>query len=264
MRQYTLDNTNIRTVYHQWRSLLAASRYDAARQLMADFRRPVYGMLAYMAFYLLSFYFIEQMTRLRYTNIHVALDDVIPFCEWFILPYLTWFGYMIFAMMFLFLFDRDNYHKSATMLYIGMTLFVIVSLFWPNIQYIRPVVMPRDNICTRLVLNLYSTDTPTNLCPSIHVFNTLVAMIGVHRCTRTTLARNRWYRMVMYTIGVLIILSTMFVKQHSVFDVVCAFVCCGVSYFAVYRCGFSLSGKTNTLAAIMKRRKNRLPRRVHG
>lgn len=257
----THDTTDFRITLRTSRMLYNIGSKRAAYEVMRDFWQPGLAMITYILLYLASFSWIENMTRLQYTNIHVALDDMIPFCEIFVIPYLTWFVYMIFGIGFLFLFDRDNYHNSATMLYIGMTLFVVVSLIWPNIQYLRPAVMPRDNIFTRLITGLYHTDTPTNLCPSIHVFNTLVVMIGVHRCTRNMMARSRAYRGIMYTIGVLIILSTMFIKQHSVFDVVCAFICCGVSYFAVYRCGFSLSGATNVLT---RGRKIRLPRRVNG
>lgn len=259
-----MHSIDIRTVYHRWSALRHAGMNTAARDLMHAFLHPGISMVTYILLYLASFHWIENMTRLQYTNIHVALDDMIPFCELFVIPYLLWFVYMVFAVLILFLFDRENYHKTATMLYIGMTLFVVVSLFWPNIQYLRPAVMPRDNVLTRLIAALYRTDTPTNLCPSIHVFNTLVAMIGVHRCRQNTFARSRIYRAVMYFIGVSIILSTMFIKQHSVFDVVCAFICCGVSYFAVYRCGFSLSGETNTLVQGFRKRRDRLPRRVHG
>lgn len=258
------STTDIRVEFHKWSVLRASGHRAAASRVMREFWRPGLGMVTYMILYLASFSWIEQMTRLQYSNIHVALDDMIPFCEWFVIPYLLWFVYMVLSTGFLFLFDRDNYHKTATMLYIGMTLFVLISLFWPNIQYLRPDVMPRDNICTRLIAALYRTDTPTNLCPSIHVFNSLVAMIGVHRCSTNALARNPLYRGVMYLIGILIVLSTMFIKQHSVFDVVCAFVCVGVSYCAVYRCGFSLSGETNTLMQGFKRRRSRLPRRVNG
>lgn len=256
--------TDLRIILHKWKQLHHTGRADAAHLLVADYIRPGYAMAAYIILYLLSFRFIETMTRLQYTNIHVALDDMIPFCEVFVLPYLTWFVYMIGGVLFLFLFDRENYHRTATMLYIGMTLFIVISLFWPNIQYLRPDVMPRDNICTRLVASLYRSDTPTNLCPSIHVFNTLVVMIAVHRCTANRVARNPGYRGMMYVMGVLIILSTMFIKQHSVFDVVCAFMTCGVSYFAVYRCGFSLSGPENSVILAFRSRRERLPRRVHG
>lgn len=258
------DTTDIRIEYHKYRRLRALGRTAAARDTLRTFLRPGVGMVTYILLYLASFHWIENMTRLQYTHIHVALDDLIPFCEIFVIPYLMWFAYMIFTTGLLFLFDRENYHKTATMLYIGMTLFVVVSLIWPNIQYLRPDVMPRDNVCTRLVSALYRTDTPTNLCPSIHVFNTLAAMIGIHRSRLNGLARNVIYRTFMYLLGASIILSTMFIKQHSVFDVVCAFVCIGVSYYAVYRCGFSLSGESNTLVLGFRKRRERLPRRVHG
>ena len=40
--------------------------------------------------YLIWFFWLDATARPRYI-IHAALDDAIPFCEWFVLPYSSWF-----------------------------------------------------------------------------------------------------------------------------------------------------------------------------
>ena len=83
-----------------------------------------------------------------------------------------------------------------------------------------------------LVQALYSADTSTNLFPSIHVYNS----IGVHLAVSHS-EKLRQYKWVQIGSGVLmvsIILSTMFLKQHSVFDVVTAFIMAAVMYSFVY------------------------------
>lgn len=205
--------------------------------LIRDMSRPGWPMLFFIAFYLVTFSILEHANwpAYDYTVIHLKVDDLIPFCEVFIIPYLLWFPYMIVNETYFYLFDEDTYKRTSKMLYIGMSLFLLVSLLFPNIQHLRPTVMPRDNIFTRMVAALYRTDTPTNICPSIHVYNSLVIMIGTSRCRHFFVRKHKGLRAGVYTLGCLIIASTMLIKQHSVFDVICAFALAGVSYAICFR-----------------------------
>lgn len=99
----------------------------------------------------------------------------------------------------------------------GMTVFLIVSYVYPNAQHIRPTEFPRDNIFTDIVKWLYSTDTPTNILPSIHVFNSLAIHMSLTNCE--TLRNKKFIKAASFTLTALIIMSTMFLKQHSVIDV---------------------------------------------
>ena len=79
---------------------------------------------------------------------------------------------------------------------------------------------------------LYSTDTPTNLFPSIHVYNSL----GIHFAVMHSsyFKDKKHVQHASLVLCVLIILSTMFIKQHSVFDVSTAFMLAFVMYNVVY------------------------------
>ena len=187
----------------------------------------VYGII-----YLTWFYLIENHLEGPYTIIHTPIDDLIPFCELFIIPYLLWFGYMAVVVGYLFLKDKEEYFKCCSFLFIGMTVFLVISTMSPNGQLLRPMIMERDNIFTDLVRNLYRTDTPTNLWPSIHVFNSIGCHIAVTKSEK--LRNNALIRRGSFVLCVLIILSTMFIKQHSVFDVVTAFLMAGILYYVVY------------------------------
>ena len=117
----------------------------------------------------------------------------------------------------------------------GMTVFLVVSYIYPNVQYLRPAVFPRSNIFTRLVAEIYRTDTPTNILPSIHVFNSLAVYFAIHHCQ--ALKDRKWLQRGALILSVLIILSTMFIKQHSVLDVVLAFGLAGILYPVFYMPG---------------------------
>ena len=198
-------------------------------------------MCVFMAAYLGIFLLIENWNRLHYTVIHMAADDVIPFCEVFILPYLAWFFYVALYTVYLLIADEENYHKTATYLAIGMGAFLFISIVFPNIHFLRPEVMPRQNIFTDLVQMIYASDTPTNLTPSIHVYNSIAIMIAVVHTNTEFMKRSRIVKGLLLLQGVLIILSTMFIKQHSVSDVLVAFALSAMIYILVYRMDFVYS-----------------------
>ena len=139
---------------------------------------------------------------------------------------------MAVVVLYFFFRDKSDYFRVCTFLFTGMTVFLIVSTLWPNGHDLRPAVMPRENLFTGLVSALYRADTPTNLWPSIHVYNSLGCHFAVMKSAR--LERHKGIRIGSLILCVSIILSTVFIKQHSVFDVTTAFIMAAVMYGIVY------------------------------
>lgn len=149
--------------------------------------------------------------------IEVSLDRMIPFCEYFIVPYLLWFPYITICITWFCLKEREEeYTKLFKSLVVGMVVFVLFSLLYPNGQELRPVLLG-ENIFERMVMGLYEADTSTNIFPSLHVFNSIICCIAV--CRNRTGQRFRLLRLGTVVLTVSIVLATMFLKQHSVLDV---------------------------------------------
>lgn len=185
---------------------------------MATRCKRLIPVVLYSIIYLLCFTYLEHLP-VKYHIINSDLDSMIPFCEYFIVPYFLWFIYIAGAVVF-FLFFNDNEYEYRTLIInlgIGMTLFLIVSCIYPNGLSIRPQVFPRENIFTDLVRFLYRIDTPTNVLPSIHVYNSVAVFCSIGSCRK--LQKHRVCRGFFFILTVLIVLSTMFLKQHSILDV---------------------------------------------
>ena len=206
--------------------------------------------LIYLAIYLIWFYLLEHMYGRDYTIIHMKADRKIPFCEIFIVPYLLWFGYIAWIMIYLLFTNTNDFHKCCRFLFSGMTVFLIISTLFPNMHYLRPFIMPRDNIFCDLVIHLYRADTSTNLWPSIHVYNSLGVLFAVVHNEK--LGSKKWIKWGCFTLSTSIILSTMFLKQHSVFDGFCALALTFILYPFIYKINYSdlfanISKKEKTL-----------------
>lgn len=174
--------------------------------------------LLYFPVYLIWFFWLESRANQPYHVIQSFLDDYIPFCEYFIIPYFLWFLYVAIVYVWLFIKDREHFYKYAAFLYAGMTLFLLISTFYPNGHLLRPLEFERDNIFIQMVCFLYWADTSTNILPSIHVFNSIATHMAVLHTPM--LAHRKWTVRCSRILCISIVLSTMFLKQHSFVDVV--------------------------------------------
>ena len=188
--------------------------------------------ILYIPPYFAAFFALEKRTNVDFHIIHSFLDDKIPFCEFFIVPYYIWFAFVFVTIGILILKDKKEFNLMAWHLALGMTLFLLVSWLYPNKLELRPDAFPRENIFTDVVKALYAHDTDTNVLPSIHVYNSLSVTIGMLRCK---VSKDRmWLKIIYITLTTLIIMSTVFLKQHSVIDVFSAIIIGAVFYTAVY------------------------------
>jgi hypothetical protein len=155
------------------------------------------------------------------------LDDVIPFCELFVIPYMWWFIFLAGMVVFTFFFDRRAFvgMMRFIMLTYGVTL--IIYILFPTMQQLRPLTFARDNALTRFMADFYQFDTNTNVCPSMHVSGAIAVLLA---SWNSLYFRRLGWQLYFVTATVLICLSTVFLKQHSVVDIPPSVVLCLVAY----------------------------------
>ena len=188
-------------------------------------------LFIYSFVYLIFFKLVEMRTVPYYHNMHHFLDDRIPFNEFFAIPYFLWFFYIGYVLIKLSIKSKTDFVKAFIYIFGGMTIGLVIFLIYPTAQSLRPKIMPRENILTGLVHFLHRIDTPTNVCPSLHVYDSAGAFMAV------ILAKDCFKTFEKYIAGLLTIsisLSTLFLKQHSVIDVFWGLIMSIVMYFIIY------------------------------
>ena len=204
-------------------------------------------ILGYVFIYMVWFFALENRSDTVFHTIHIKLDDLIPFNEYFVIPYFLWFAYIAVTVLYFFFTSKEDFYKCCGFLFIGMTICLIIYTFCPNEQNLRPDSFTRDNIFVTLVNGLYATDTSTNVCPSIHVYNSIGAHIAI---INSKLKEKRILCFASFVLAVSICLSTVFLKQHSAFDGICAAGLSIVMYLIVYKVDYK------TLLQNIKERKD--------
>ena len=180
---------------------------------------PVFGGLFS---YVEKYYPVEH-----YTPVYSVIDDFIPFFEWFVIPYLFWFVYLAGMVIYTALYDLGAFKKMMLFVIITYTLTIVIYLIWPTCQELRPAAFERDNIFTRIMSDYYAYDTNTNVCPSLHVIGAVaVQFTFLHLKGKKHIG---WHIAFIIT-TILICLSTVFLKQHSIVDVFAAVPVCALGY----------------------------------
>lgn len=198
------------------------------------YKKHVWIIFAYFFIYMAAFQFLETRSVSRIHIIHTALDDRIPFCEYFIIPYFLWFLYSAGTVIYFAFFNKNvrEYWQLILSLGLGLTLFLLVSWCYPNGHNLRPLLSADGNIFTEMVRFLYRIDTPTNILPSMHVFVSLAAAVAIDRCQ--ALKKHWIIRKASWVLAILIVLSTLFLKQHSTFDAFCGIALYTFLYLLIY------------------------------
>ena len=173
---------------------------------------PVYGLL---------FLFVERFYQpVAYYSMHCALDDLIPFCKYAVIPYFAWFVWIPFTLFYLlWRAPREDFWRLCLPLFAGMTIALACYVILPTGLALRPYYVPGNDFFARTVRTLYRTDTPTNVCPSIHVFNSVTLLLAYYRCRIFEQPRRRWMRPAAAVLCISIVCSTVLLKQHSCIDV---------------------------------------------
>lgn len=142
------------------------------------------------------------------------LDRAMPFIKGFAIPYSVWIFYIYACLIYFYIKDRNVYYLTlGTYVVSALISYAIYSVFQTTVP--RPVVTGDDPLSS-LVKFIYSRDQPYNCFPSIHVFSSYLMIKSLIKS-----GFGNWInRLVIYMFSTLIILSTMFVKQHVILDVV--------------------------------------------
>ena len=188
--------------------------------LRAQLRSGIFGEGRRGAAFTIAIGVVAIVTSLFYDSLNhgpyrlflrTPIDDLIPVVGPFAVPYVSLRPF-IYVSALLFLLFRTRIYRSAAL---SMTVTLLISYgFYALLQsYIERPVLTGDDLFSRMIRDVYAGDQPYNDFPSLHA--SLSTIFAIH-----------WWRvdrrigMPVAMWAVLIVVSTVFVKQHYVADMV--------------------------------------------
>ena len=185
------------------------------------------GWLVYFALYFLTERLIPYD---RCHPIHCALDDMIPFNEFFLIFYVGWYALVFGALAYTFFYDVPSFRKLQIFIIVTQVIAMTCYVLYPSRQDMRPEVFERDNVLTALMAFIYSFDTSTGVCPSLHVGYSL----GILSVALKDRDLGAGWKALLSFVVLMICLAVCFVKQHSALDVFWALPMCLVAEIITY------------------------------
>ena len=172
-------------------------------------------LLGWVGYFVLYFLTENLISYDKCHIIHSPLDDMIPFDERFLIFYVSWYVWIVLSLLYFLLYDIDKFKELQTFIIITQIGAMLVYIVYPSIQDLRPSVFPRQNVLTWLLGLIYRFDTPTGVCPSLHVAYSM----GIMSCWLKYDDCSKKFKVGMVILAVMVSISTAFVKQHSVVDI---------------------------------------------
>lgn len=197
------------------------------KEFIEKYNDSIKKLLMFFVVYMIGFMFLENRVSYRTILTDSIIDSYIPFNEYFVVPYLLWFLFIGLGFCYFVFIDHDGFRRTCFYLFTGMFIALLIYIIFPNGQGLR-VELGNENLFQCLVSFIYSVDPAINVCPSIHVYNSIMMMISLYKSNH--FKEKKWLVVICFVLTVLICMSTLLIKQHAFIDVICAIILCIVIY----------------------------------
>lgn len=195
---------------------------------------PEFSHLKWLAgwiFYFTMYFVTENLIPYeRCRPVHCALDDVIPFCEYFAIPYIFWYFLVFGSLLYFGMYKPKSFIDLQKYIIVTQVVAMTIYVLFPNRQDLRPTEFVNNNIFTQALGFLYSFDTCTGVCPSLHVAYSF-GLVSIW--TKEKDVSGLWKGFIVFC-AIIISMATAFVKQHSTVDIFAALPVCLLAEAIVY------------------------------
>jgi membrane-associated phospholipid phosphatase len=169
------------------------------------------------------------------------VDEWIPFVDVFIIPYIIWYPFIFLTLAYICWKDRLTYWKTLTTMLLAMlACYFIYFVFQTHVP--RPELQG-EGFFTTLVKVIYANDEPYNAFPSIHSLTSFLMLYGIMKAKNI----NKKVVATISITAILIIISTLFVKQHVILDAISA-ILLGYIFYQVVEVVVTLSARLEMVA----------------
>jgi len=201
----------------------------------------ILGLVIYEAFiFFLTKPFIQNPLVLG-----SVFDNLLPFIPHFVWIYVFWYTMLFWVPYYIFNKNKDSFYKYFVTFVITTLISGIIFVAFPN-TVVRANIQTND-ISSKLVEIIYALDDPgINCLPSIHC---LYSFLFIFAIFDTKSNSPIWMKILITILSILVVLSTLFIKQHVIYDAIAALVIGFIVWIITDRCKlYKLFDKLNKIS----------------
>ncbi len=186
-------------------------------RLPLDFEKPlIQNQILLLAFQCVMYCGVQYLEGTP-ADMTMPADRLIPFIPSMIIGYLLWFPMIAFFPLLLHHFSKKLYRRHMA----GLVLLIVLSCL---IYLVYPTTVDRGHLndapLSQLVFLIYTADKMNlNCMPSMHCSMCFMMLFSALACKESPAV----YRYGTVALSLLVVASTLFVKQHVIIDAVTAF-----------------------------------------
>ncbi len=201
---------------------------------LSKLREPQFShllwLLGWVGYFILYFLTENLIPPEKCYPVKCKLDDMIPFDEVFVIPYVFWYVLIVISLLYFALYNTKSFANLSKYIIVTQVIAMTIYILFPTRQDLRPSPYPRDNFLTDCVAFIQAFDTPTGVCPSLHVAYSM----GIASVWLREKDAYRWWKVFVVISVIFICLSTMYIKQHSAVDFFAALPVCIIAELLVF------------------------------
>lgn len=181
-------------------------------QFLIKNKKRILILFLVMLFKSLSFSIIK-MFRNNPVYLNNWLDSLIPFVPTFVYFYILWFLLLVLIPLLLLKYDKKVFDRYVVTAFVYTILEIIIFLILPTTMDRAEFTV--TNLSTWIISIIYKVDYPVrNLLPSGHCSFAYLFIMSVFDLKKL----DKKYKIIIMIVSLLIVLSTLFIKQHVVVD----------------------------------------------
>ena len=202
---------------------------------LSKLREPEYNHLLYLLGWVgyFALYFITEnfIPYEKCVPVHIRLDDLVPFCEVFVIPYVGWYFLIVGSLLYFMFYSPKSFKNMMKFIIVTQIVAMAIYIIFPNRQDLRPTEFARDNLFTDILGLIYTFDTSTNVCPSLHVAYSIgIASTWLKETSASVICKT-----IITVFCFFVCISVAFVKQHSVLDIFAAIPVCLLAEWIAFK-----------------------------
>lgn len=188
---------------------------------MLTFRNKLTAAFLFLLFFSITYSIVARLPRYTSINLTTLIDNALPLIPWFILFYLLAY---IFPLAAFFIAETKKELKLI------LKTFILMFLTASVIFIIFPVAIQHQEIATTdifsgmLAFLRSQLDNQWNAFPSFHVASAFLTSLIV-------IKKKKKQGTILMLLGILIMLSTLFTRQHVILDVLAGLATATLFYF---------------------------------
>lgn len=173
-------------------------------------------------------YLLAKLSPFSVHLLKSKIDDNIPFISHFIYFYISWYLMLVLIPFIFYKKDEKCFRNYMICSNVSIIIAFIIYFLYPT-SIIRSTI-PLTGFSGFITEIIYTIDTPILNCfPSMHCQLCFIYIFSILSCKN--ISKKAKFGIILWSL--LVVVSTLFVKQHVLLDVISAFVLSITIFIAV-------------------------------